>query len=279
MTATARSSEWASGEDGPVVEVVDLVREFSTGSATIRAVDGITFRVEPGELVAIRGRSGSGKTTLLSLIGALDRPTSGSVQVTGLPVSEMAERELVAFRRRTIGFIFQAFGLLPILSAAENVEIPLRLVAADPRAREARVAELLELVGLAGRTDHRPHEMSGGEQQRVAIARALANRPRLLLADEPTGQLDSHTGRDIMALIRSIIRTRGHDRARGDPRSGADRPRRPRARAARREGDRRALAHSNLGVGELLADQGVGQPGLGARTTSPLEDEQVVDRE
>ena len=209
MTAAARSPESASGDDGPVVEVVDLVREFSTGSARIRAVDGITFRVEPGELVAIRGRSGSGKTTLLSLIGTLDNPTSGRVHVTGLPVSEMAERELVAFRRRTVGFIFQAFGLLPILSAAENVEIPLRLVAADPRAREARVAELLELVGLAGRTDHRPHEMSGGEQQRVAIARALANRPRLLLADEPTGQLDSHTGRDIMALIRSIIRTEG----------------------------------------------------------------------
>jgi ABC-type lipoprotein export system ATPase subunit len=152
MTTTARTSAWASGEDGPVVEVVDLVREFSTGTATIRAVDGITFRVEPGELVAIRGRSGSGKTTLLSLIGTLDRPTSGSVRVTGLPVSEMPERDLVAFRRRTIGFIFQAFGLLPILSAAENVEIPQRLVAAEPRAREARVAELLELVGLAGRT-------------------------------------------------------------------------------------------------------------------------------
>jgi putative ABC transport system ATP-binding protein len=209
MTATARTPAEAAVDAGPVVEVTDLVREFNTGTTTIRAVDDISFRVESGELVAVRGRSGSGKTTLLSLIGTLDRPSQGSVRVTGLPVSEMPERDLVAFRRRTIGFIFQAFGLLPILPAAENVEIPLRLVAAEPRARDARVSELLELVGLAGRANHRPYELSGGEQQRVAIARALANRPRLLLADEPTGQLDSHTGRDIMALIRSIIRTEG----------------------------------------------------------------------
>ena len=209
MTATARTPAEAAVDAGPVVEVTDLVREFNTGTTTIRAVDDISFRVESGELVAVRGRSGSGKTTLLSLIGTLDRPSQGSVRVTGLPVSEMPERDLVAFRRRTIGFIFQAFGLLPILSAAENVEIPLRLVAAEPRARDARVSELLELVGLAGRANHRPYELSGGEQQRVAIARALANRPRLLLADEPTGQLDSHTGRDIMALIRSIIRSEG----------------------------------------------------------------------
>ena len=209
MTATTRQPLAADAEGIPVVEVAGLVREFSAGNTTIRAVDDVTFRVETGELIAVRGRSGSGKTTLLSLIGALDRPTRGSVRVTGLPVSEMPERELVAFRRRTIGFIFQAFGLLPILSAAENVEIPLRLVAAEPRARDARVAELLALVGLAGRANHRPYELSGGEQQRVAIARALANRPRLLLADEPTGQLDSHTGRDIMTLIRSIIRSEG----------------------------------------------------------------------
>jgi putative ABC transport system ATP-binding protein len=209
VTATAGMPTGPATDGVPVVEVEDLIREFGAGSTAIRAVDGVTFRVEPGELVAVRGRSGSGKTTLLSLIGTLDRPSQGSVHVTGMPVSEMPERELVGFRRRTIGFIFQAFGLLPILSAAENVEIPLRLVAAEPRARDARVAELLELVGLAGRANHRPHELSGGEQQRVAIARALANQPRLLLADEPTGQLDSHTGRDIMALIRSIIRSEG----------------------------------------------------------------------
>jgi putative ABC transport system ATP-binding protein len=196
-------------QNGFVVETRDLVREFDVGNAVVRAVDGITLAIEPGQLVAVRGRSGSGKTTLLSLIGALDRPTSGSAHVAGMPVSEMPEEKLVAFRRRTIGFIFQAFGLLPILSAAENVEIPLRLVAEEPRKRDARVRELLELVGLADRAGHRPFELSGGEQQRVAIARALANRPKLLLADEPTGQLDSHTGQDVMALIRSIVQSEG----------------------------------------------------------------------
>ncbi len=195
--------------NGYVVETRDLSREYAVGTGVIHAVEGIDLTVEPGQLVAVRGRSGSGKTTLLSLIGALDRPTRGSAHVDGLPVSEMPEKELVGFRRRTIGFIFQAFGLLPILSAAENVEIPLRLVAEEPRARDSRVRELLELVGLADRAGHRPFELSGGEQQRVAIARALANRPKLLLADEPTGQLDSHTGHDVMALIRSIVQQEG----------------------------------------------------------------------
>jgi putative ABC transport system ATP-binding protein len=195
--------------NGLVVETRQLVREYQVGTGVVRAVDGISLQVEPGQLVAVRGRSGSGKTTLLSLIGALDRPTSGSAHVAGMPVSEMPEKDLVDFRRRTIGFIFQAFGLLPILSAAENVEIPLRLVAAEPKQRDARVGELLELVGLADRARHRPHELSGGEQQRVAIARALANRPKLLLADEPTGQLDSHTGHDVMALVRSIVKQEG----------------------------------------------------------------------
>jgi putative ABC transport system ATP-binding protein len=193
----------------PMVQTLDLVREFAVGSGVIRAVDGISMRVGRGELVAVVGRSGSGKTTLLSLIGALDRPTSGSVQVAGEPVSEMDERDLVRFRRRAIGFIFQAFGLLPILSAAENVEIPLRLVGTEPGVRARRVAELLDLVGLGERAQHRPYELSGGEQQRVAIARSLANRPGLLLADEPTGQLDSQTGHGIMALVRAIVRGEG----------------------------------------------------------------------
>jgi putative ABC transport system ATP-binding protein len=199
----------AEAEADPMVETHDLVREFVVGSGVIRAVNGISMRVARGELVAVVGRSGSGKTTLLSLIGALDRPTSGSVKVSGEPVSEMDERDLVRFRRRSIGFIFQAFGLLPILSAAENVEIPLRLVGTEPGPRERRVAELLELVGLGERANHRPYELSGGEQQRVAIARSLANRPQLLLADEPTGQLDSQTGHGIMALVRAIVRGEG----------------------------------------------------------------------
>jgi putative ABC transport system ATP-binding protein len=192
-----------------MVVTSDLVREYRMGGTTVRAVAGINLRIERGELVAVRGRSGSGKTTLLSLIGALDRPTTGSITVDGEPVSDMGESQLVAMRRRRIGFIFQAFGLLPILSAAENVEVPLRLIGAEPFAREKRIADLLDLVGLADRAHHRPHELSGGEQQRVAIARALANAPALLLADEPTGQLDSQTGHAIMGLLRRLVRLQG----------------------------------------------------------------------
>jgi putative ABC transport system ATP-binding protein len=175
----------------------------------VHAVREVNLTVGHGQLVALRGRSGSGKTTLLSMIGALDRPTRGSVSVDGLAVSDLPESELIAFRRQNIGFIFQAFGLLPILTAAENVEVPLRLVRADPKERDQRVLELLELVGLGGRANHRPHELSGGEQQRVAIARSLANRPDLLLADEPTGQLDSNTGRSIMVLLQNLMRSEG----------------------------------------------------------------------
>jgi putative ABC transport system ATP-binding protein len=157
----------------------------------------------------VRGRSGSGKTTLLSILGGLDRPTSGRVLVDELEISALSEEELVEVRRRTVAFVYQAFGLVPFLSAAENVEVPLRLVRTDPSERDARVAELLDLVGLEARARHRPYELSGGEQQRVAIARALANRPRLLLADEPTGQLDSDTGHRIMSLLRAIVRADG----------------------------------------------------------------------
>ena len=193
----------------PMVEANGLSRDFRMGSNVVHALHAVDLTVERGELLAIRGRSGSGKTTLLSLIGGLDRPSAGRVVVDGAVVSEMRQDELVQLRRRKIGFIFQAFGLLSILCAAENVEVPLRLVAADPREREDRVATLLGLVGLGERARHRPHELSGGEQQRVAIARALANRPDLLLADEPTGQLDSGTGRSIMTLLRSIVRSEG----------------------------------------------------------------------
>jgi putative ABC transport system ATP-binding protein len=192
---------------GPMIQTVALSRDYATPGGVIHAVQDVTLRVGRGQLVAVRGRSGSGKTTLLSMIGALDRPTSGSVSVDGVPVSDMTESQLVGFRRRKIGFIFQTFGLLPILSAAENVEVPLRLVRAEADERERRIQEVLEMVGLADRADHRPHELSGGEQQRVAIARALANRPDLLLADEPTGQLDSQTGRSIMTLLQQLVRT------------------------------------------------------------------------
>ena len=210
MTLADRSgSGVGDGPDQPILEAIELVRDYPSGDSVIHALRGISLTASPGHLVAVRGRSGSGKTTLLNILGGLDRPTSGRVLIDGQEVSAMTEDELVDVRRRSVAFIFQAFGLVPILSAAENVEIPLRLVRAEPRGRDRRVRELLELVGLGGRAKHRPHELSGGEQQRVAIARALANRPRILLADEPTGQLDSETGHVIMLLLRDVVRTEG----------------------------------------------------------------------
>jgi putative ABC transport system ATP-binding protein len=193
----------------PMVETHDLSRDYPMPGGVVQAVRDVSIQIGRGQLVALRGRSGSGKTTFLSMVGGLDRPTRGSVTVDGLKVSDLPESELISFRRRKLGFIFQAFGLLPVLSAAENVEVPLRLINADPKERDQRVRELLELVGLGDRAKHRPHELSGGEQQRVAIARALANQPALLLADEPTGQLDSRTGRAIMTVLQRLVRSEG----------------------------------------------------------------------
>jgi putative ABC transport system ATP-binding protein len=200
-----------AGDPGatPMVETRDLSRDYAMPGGVVHAVSDVNLRVGRGQLVALRGRSGSGKTTLLSMIGALERPTRGSVSVDGTVVSDLQESALVGFRRRKVGFIFQAFGLMPILSAAENVEVPLRLLGAEPRERDRRVRQLLELVGLGGRLNHRPHELSGGEQQRVAIARSLAGQPHLLLADEPTGQLDSQTGRGVMELLQHLVRSEG----------------------------------------------------------------------
>ena len=186
-----------------------LEREYETGDAVVHALQGVDVGIGRGELTVVHGRSGSGKTTLLNMIGGLDRPTRGRVWVDGAEVSAMGEDELVRLRREKIGFVFQAFGLVPILTAAENIEVPLRLRNEHPGTRTKRVAELLELVGLAGRARHRPYELSGGEQQRVAIVRALANRPKLLIADEPTGQLDSSNARTIMEVIRELVRSEG----------------------------------------------------------------------
>jgi putative ABC transport system ATP-binding protein len=194
---------------GPLVVARALVRDYAFGEGVVHALRGVDLAVARGELVAVRGRSGSGKTTLLNLLGGLDRPTSGRVEVDGREISALSDEALVDVRRRTIAFVFQSFGLLPILTAAENVEVPLRLVRTEPGERDQRVAELLDLVGLGERARHRPHELSGGEQQRVSIARALANRPRLLLADEPTGQLDSETGHRIMLVLRAVVRAEG----------------------------------------------------------------------
>jgi putative ABC transport system ATP-binding protein len=192
-----------------IVDVAGVSREFRSGSRVVHAVRDVSFTADQGELVAIRGRSGAGKTTLLNLIGGLDRPTSGRVMVAGRDITSAGEPELLALRRGTIGFVFQSFGLIPILSAAENVGVPLRLAKVPLAEREERVTMLLELVGLGAHANQRPYELSGGQQQRVAVARALANDPALLIADEPTGQLDSETGRSIMDLLRALVRARG----------------------------------------------------------------------
>jgi peptide/nickel transport system ATP-binding protein len=193
----------------PVVVTRQLSRVFTTEVETIHAVDDVSLTIPPGVLALVKGRSGSGKTTLLNLIGGLDTPTSGAVDVVGQPISAMSESERITLRRDHIGFIFQTFGLLPFLSALENVETALRLVRTERRQRHDRALEVLRLVGLQSRANHRVHELSGGEQQRVAIARALANHPRLILADEPTGQLDTDTGTHIITMLRQIVSDAG----------------------------------------------------------------------
>jgi putative ABC transport system ATP-binding protein len=204
-TGRPGAAQPGAAEAAPVLRATGLARDYPAGRSVVHALGGVDLVVGRGELVAVAGRSGSGKTTLLNLLGGLDRPTAGHVEVDGRDIAGLSEAALVELRRRTVAFVFQTFGLIPILSAAENVELPLRLVGADPGERDARVALLLGLVGLADRADHRPGELSGGEQQRVAIARALANRPIVLLADEPTAQLDSETGHAVMTLLRRVV--------------------------------------------------------------------------
>ncbi|MFE0733473.1 ABC transporter ATP-binding protein [Streptomyces sp. NPDC058855] len=193
----------------PMVRVENLRRSYGTGDAAVHALRGVSFDIARGELVALKGRSGSGKTTLLNLVGGLDTADGGRVLIDGTDLAGLGEDALLELRRDRIGFVFQSFGLLPILSAAENVGVPLRLRRAAPGERDERVALLLALVGLADHADQRPGELSGGQQQRVAIARALANRPALLIADEPTGQLDAETGLAVMELFRAVVRSEG----------------------------------------------------------------------
>jgi putative ABC transport system ATP-binding protein len=188
-----------------VLVVDNLTRTFPTGSGEVTVLQDVSFRIPRGEIVALSGRSGSGKTTLLNCVSGLDVPSSGSVLLDGEPVTGLDEAGRTRLRRDSMAFVFQTFGLLPHLTIAENVGLPLRLKREDPDRREDRVAHLLDLVGLAGRGRSRPDQLSGGQQQRVAIARALANSPRLLIADEPTGQLDAATGAAIMELIRSAV--------------------------------------------------------------------------
>ncbi len=192
----------------PILEARELTKIYRRGGSEVRAVDGISLDVDAGDLLAIMGRSGSGKTTLLDLLGCLLRPTSGELAIDGRSVIGASDAELAAIRRERIGFVFQEFNLIPTLTAIENVLLPLRY---GPRRTDAvgRATELLELVGLAARASHRPSELSGGEQQRVAIARALVNEPAVILADEPTGELDSATSEQLMATLRQLNRDRG----------------------------------------------------------------------
>ena len=186
-----------------------LTRTYGSGATEVKALVDAELAIEPGELVILRGPSGSGKTTLLNLLGGLDVPTSGHVWLGDREVTGASERDLVDMRRREIGYIFQTFALLSALSAAENVELPMRMIGVPVAERRERVAELLTVVGLAEHAEQRPNELSGGQQQRLGIARALSNSPRLIIADEPTGQLDSLNAEAMMSLIASLVHERG----------------------------------------------------------------------
>ncbi|TLZ55717.1 MAG: ABC transporter ATP-binding protein [Methanobacteriota archaeon] len=184
----------------------DLIKVYRTGKAEVIALRGLDLRIGDGEIVAIRGPSGCGKTTFLNILGGIDRPTAGRIEVNGSNLVDLSDGELVRYRLRQAGFVFQFFNLVPTLTAEENIELPMRLASKDATARKARTKELLDLVGLAQRARHRPDELSGGEQQRIAIAVALANDPPLLLADEPTGELDTKTGQEVLNLFQRLNR-------------------------------------------------------------------------
>jgi len=207
---SAPASNRVHMSSSPVIKAVSAVRtesvtrHYSMGESLIRAVDGVSLSIEPGEFVALLGQSGSGKSTLLNLLAGLDRPTCGSVLVDGHDLAKMSSEELARYRRNDVGMVFQAFHLIPSMTITENVELPMRFAEVDRTQRAQRSCESLERVGLGNRLEHRPAQLSGGEQQRVSLARALANKPSLLLADEPTGNLDSRTGADILNLIRDI---------------------------------------------------------------------------
>jgi putative ABC transport system ATP-binding protein len=205
----AASTESDRPGSSAIVVLAEVTRTFGREPAVVHALRGVTLSVPRGELLAIRGRSGSGKTTLLNLIAGLDRPTTGQVWVEGQEVSAMSREQTLALRRERVALVFQSFALLPMLSAAENVGLPMRLTRVRAANREQRARDLLALVGMEDRAQQRPAELSGGEQQRVAIARALANNARLLLADEPTGQLDSRSAANIMTLLRTIVSQEG----------------------------------------------------------------------
>jgi putative ABC transport system ATP-binding protein len=191
-------------QNGMAIRTENVTRHYAMGQSLIRAVDGVSIEVFDGEFVALLGSSGSGKSTLMNLIAGLDRPTSGSIVVHGRDLAQMNSEELARYRRHTVGMVFQSFNLIPSMTLEENVELPMRFAEVDRAERQVRAREAIERVGLGARMTHRPSELSGGEQQRVALARALVNRPRILFADEPTGNLDSKTGTEIMNFIREF---------------------------------------------------------------------------
>ena len=188
----------------PSITTKDLIKVYRAGKSEVIALRGLDMQVGDGELVAVQGPSGCGKTTLLNLLGGIDRPTAGRIEVDGSNLVDLSDPELVRYRLQTVGFIFQFFNLVPTLTAEENVGLPMRLARKGPSGRAKRTNELLELVGMTKRAGHRPDELSGGEQQRIAVSVALANNPPLLLADEPTGELDTKTGQEILDLFRRL---------------------------------------------------------------------------
>jgi putative ABC transport system ATP-binding protein len=191
------------------IVVKDLIRVYRTGKSEVIALRGLNLDVKAGEIVAIMGPSGCGKTTLLNMIGGLDRPTAGSILVDGKDITQFSENELVEFRRRNVGYVFQFFNLVPTLTAEENIELPMQLAGTSHAKRKERVGELLDIIDLHERKHHKPDELSGGEQQRVAIAVALANDPEIILADEPTGELDTKTGKEVLQLFHTLGREFG----------------------------------------------------------------------
>jgi putative ABC transport system ATP-binding protein len=200
----AHAAAAESGFGDEILRVEGVERVYPLGHERVLALGGINLTVLAGQLVGLMGRSGSGKTTLLNIIGGLDKPTGGKVFVQGQDLSRLSDLALTELRRAMVGYVFQSFALIPVLSAIENVELPMHIAGVGRGERHRRAVELLQMVGLGKRMNHRPYELSGGEQQRVAIARAISNRPPLILADEPTGELDSGTGLQIMALFRRI---------------------------------------------------------------------------
>ena len=198
-----------AGSNSTIVRTVDLTRVYKMGASEVHALRGINMEVSKGQFVAVMGRSGSGKTTLLNCIGGLDYPTSGEVYIRGQKISDLSDSQLTKLRRHNIGFVFQSYALMPTFTAYENVELPLRIIGMRRRERVRRTRECLELVGLSRWAKHRSPELSGGQQQRVAIARALAIRPEIILADEPTGELDSGTGWQILELFARIVEEEG----------------------------------------------------------------------